>query len=155
MVYAGAFFCIAQLLAKSFYLRFTLILQHKSSATALPLLLRWQWQVGVFGGRVVVFPRGLLQDRVSRSSKHIRCQAAYSRLSGFRARRWLGLPLQMQPRLLCIREHQEEETKVSVVGLFAAAYGNIYSKYNINSSVQHLQWRKYSILPCVVFWLTT
>lgn len=80
-----------------------------------PLLpLRWQRQVGVLGGWAVVFPRGLLQDRMSTGSKCTQCQALNSRLSGFRARCWLCLPLQMQHRLLCKRQSQEEDTKVSV-----------------------------------------
>lgn len=70
----------------------------------------------------MVFPRGLLQDRVSRGSKHTQCQAANTRLSVFRARCWLCLSLQMQPRLLCNREPQKEDTEVSVLGLLAAQW---------------------------------
>lgn len=70
----------------------------------------------------MVFPRGLLQDRVSRGSKHTQCQAANTRLSVLRARCWLCLSLQMQPRLLCNREPQKEDTEVSVLGLLAAQW---------------------------------
>lgn len=67
----------------------------------------------------MVFAGGLLQDRMSRGAKHIRCQAANSRLSSFRARCWLCLSLQMQPRLLCVREPQKEDTTVSWAEMLA------------------------------------
>lgn len=85
-------------------------------------LLRWQWQVGLPGGWPVVFPRSLLQDRVCRGTKHPWCQALNSWLYSFRARRWLCLPLQMQPRFLCKREPQKEDAKVSAGRLWASLH---------------------------------
>lgn len=64
------------------------------------------------GGWSLVLPRGLLQDRVSASSKHPQCQAADGRLSEFQARCRLRLPVQMQPRLLREGQPRKQDAQV-------------------------------------------